>query len=86
MARRNVKAANDGVAVANLRSAGGIPLLVSTTPEYCQSWETNNLVTGKTLNPHDLRRTPGGSSGGEVSLRVGQFFPTMLNEIHSRAL
>lgn len=67
LARKNIKAKEDGLAVSYLRAAGGIPLLVSTTPEYCQSWESNNLVTGRTLNPHDLRRTSGGSSGGEVN-------------------
>lgn len=48
--------------------AGAIPLLVSNTPEYCYSWESFNLVTGRTLNPYDQRRTPGGSSGGEGAL------------------
>jgi len=28
-------------------------------------WETDNLVTGRTNNPWNLERTPGGSSGGE---------------------
>lgn len=48
--------------------AGAIPLLVSNTPEFCYSWESLNFVTGRTLNPYDQRRTPGGSSGGEGAL------------------
>lgn len=64
--RKGKKATSDGDVIANLRAAGGIPLLASNTPEYCVSWETFNFVTGRTLNPHNLRRTPGGSSGGEV--------------------
>jgi Asp-tRNAAsn/Glu-tRNAGln amidotransferase A subunit and related amidases len=31
------------------------------------NWETFNKATGTTNNPYDTRRTPGGSSGGEVS-------------------
>ena len=58
----------DGYAVAKIRAAGAIPLLVSNTPEYCTSWETDNFITGRTLNPHNSSRTPGGSSGGEVRL------------------
>lgn len=66
--RRSVRATADGEAVANLRAAGCIPLLVSNTPEYCLSWESYNHVTGRTLNPYDPRRTAGGSSGGEGAL------------------
>ncbi|PSN48701.1 hypothetical protein C0J52_13546 [Blattella germanica] len=66
--RHGIKADKDGAAVNFLRKAGAIPLLVSNTPEYCLSWETNNLVTGKTVNPYNPLRTSGGSSGGEAAL------------------
>lgn len=66
--RKGIKATEDGETVALLKSAGGIPLLVSNTPEFCTSWESSNLVTGRTLNPYDTRHSSGGSSGGEVSI------------------
>ncbi|XP_055587613.1 fatty-acid amide hydrolase 2-B-like [Uranotaenia lowii] len=66
--RAGIKASCDGEAVALLRAAGCIPLLVSNTPEYCLSWESYNHITGRTLNPYDNRRTAGGSSGGEGAL------------------
>jgi Asp-tRNA(Asn)/Glu-tRNA(Gln) amidotransferase A subunit family amidase len=66
LARCGIKADKDSEAVKLIRKAGAIPLLVSNTPEYCLSWETNNLVTGRTLNPYNPLRTCGGSSGGEV--------------------
>ena len=52
--------------VQNLIDAGAIVLLVSATPEYCFSIETNTLTQGRCLNPYDYRRSCGGSSGGEV--------------------
>lgn len=66
--RKNVKAKADGEAVKKLRTAGAIPLLVSATPEYCFSIETDTLLNGRSINPYDFERTPGGSSGGEVSM------------------
>lgn len=68
MNRRKERADRDGVAVANLRSAGAIPLLVSSTSEYCTNLESYNNVNGITKNPFDSRRTAGGSSSGEGAL------------------
>ncbi|XP_061394433.1 fatty-acid amide hydrolase 2-A isoform X1 [Musca vetustissima] len=58
----------DAPVVEQIKRAGGIILLVSNTPELCLLWETYNNVTGQTRNPYDLKRTPGGSSGGEAAL------------------
>jgi len=64
----SLKATEDADVVARIRKAGGIPLLVSNTPELCMWWHTFNKVTGTTRNPYDTRRTAGGSSGGEVCI------------------
>ena len=53
--------------VARLREAGAIILGVTNTPELLMAWETDNLLYGRTNNPWDLARTPGGSSGGEAA-------------------
>jgi len=66
LSRKNIKAQADGEAVKRLKLAGAIPLLVSATPEYCFSIETDTLLNGRCLNPYDSERTSGGSSGGEV--------------------
>ncbi|MGA6950241.1 MAG: amidase, partial [Candidatus Sulfotelmatobacter sp.] len=57
----------DAPLVARLRAAGAIVLGVTNTPELLMAWETNNLLHGRTNNPWDLERTPGGSSGGEAA-------------------
>src|SRR5712671_184862 len=57
----------DAPLVARLRAAGAIVLGVTNTPELLMAWETDNLLYGRTNNPWDLERTPGGSSGGEAA-------------------
>jgi amidase len=59
--------AEDAVLVARLRNAGAIILGVTNAPELLMAWETDNLLYGRTNNPWDLSRTPGGSSGGEAA-------------------
>ena len=54
----------DATVVARLKAAGGILLGKTNTPEFTWSDETSNDVYGRTSNPYDLERTPGGSSGG----------------------
>jgi len=61
------KAARDATAVARLRAAGAIILGKTNTPELLSSYETDNFITGRTNNPWNLERTPGGSSGGEAA-------------------
>jgi Asp-tRNA(Asn)/Glu-tRNA(Gln) amidotransferase A subunit family amidase len=55
----------DAVVVARLRAAGGLILGTTNCPEFLMAYETANLLHGRTRNPWDLERTPGGSSGGE---------------------
>lgn len=45
-----------------------IPFVRSNVPQLCMNYECNNLLWGKTENPWDRKRTPGGSSGGEGAL------------------
>ncbi|KAI1713696.1 amidase domain-containing protein [Ditylenchus destructor] len=58
----------DADCVRRLRDAGAILLCTSNLPPYACGCEANNLVHGRTNNPYDLRRTCGGSSGGEGAL------------------
>jgi Asp-tRNA(Asn)/Glu-tRNA(Gln) amidotransferase A subunit family amidase len=60
-------ATQDAPLVARLRKAGAIILGVTNAPELLMAWETDNLLYGRTNNPWDLSRTPGGSSGGEAA-------------------
>src|SRR5579862_824335 len=60
-------AQQDAPLVRRLKNAGAIVLGLTNTPEMLMAWETDNLLYGRTNNPWDLSRTPGGSSGGEAA-------------------
>jgi Asp-tRNA(Asn)/Glu-tRNA(Gln) amidotransferase A subunit family amidase len=65
--RAGLVSERDAPLVTRLKNAGAIVLGVTNTPELLMAWETDNLVHGRTNNPWDLERTPGGSSGGEAA-------------------
>src|SRR5713101_5564039 len=60
-------AAEDATLVARLKQAGAIVLGNTSTPEVLMAYHTENELQGRTNNPWDLARTPGGSSGGEAA-------------------
>jgi aspartyl-tRNA(Asn)/glutamyl-tRNA(Gln) amidotransferase subunit A len=65
----------DATAVARFKAAGGIPLMKTNLPEFSFWTESDNLVTGRTNNPWNLERTPGGSSGGESAALAAGMSP-----------
>lgn len=60
--------AEDATVVARLKDAGAILLGKTNTPELTLAFETDNLVYGRSNNPYDLSRSPGGSSGGAAAI------------------
>ncbi|HEY0172486.1 MAG TPA: amidase [Pyrinomonadaceae bacterium] len=62
--RAGVVPEEDAPAVARLRAAGAIILGKTNCPEFALDYTSENPVYGRTNNPHDPSRTPGGSSGG----------------------
>jgi amidase len=62
----------DGLIVERLKKAGAIAIGKTNTPEFGAGSQTYNEVFGETLNPYDLSKTCGGSSGGAaVALACG---------------
>ena len=57
----------DADPVARLRAAGAIILGKTNVPLYSGDWQSYNDLYGRTNNPWNLERTPGGSSGGAVA-------------------
>lgn len=65
--RRSFVPDRDATAVGRLRSAGAVLLGKTNVSELSLSYESDNLVYGRTNNPYSLLHTPGGSSGGEAA-------------------
>lgn len=55
----------DATSVARMKKAGGILLAKTNLPEFSYWIESDNSLSGRSNNPWDVTRTPGGSSGGE---------------------
>ncbi|XP_064094270.1 fatty-acid amide hydrolase 2-like isoform X2 [Macrobrachium nipponense] len=68
VAREGLLSPSDASVVAKMRKAGAILLGTTNVSELGMWWESDNKVYGRTNNPYDTRRTPGGSSGGEAAL------------------
>jgi amidase len=63
---------HDALIVEREKEAGAIVIGKTNTPEFGAGGNTFNQVFGETLNPYDLNRTCGGSSGGAaVALACG---------------
>jgi len=65
----------DAVVVQRLRAAGAIILGKTNTPLHCADLQTYNAIHGTTNNPHDVARTPGGSSGGAAAALASGMTP-----------
>ncbi|MCY3881883.1 MAG: amidase [Chloroflexi bacterium] len=65
----------DDAHVARLRAAGAIVVGKTNTPEFGHIPFTDNELFGSTLNPWNLERTPGGSSGGSSAALASGMVP-----------
>ena len=65
--QKDLIAKEDNPVVTNFRKSGAIIVGRTNTPAFSLRWFTRNSIHGETLNPHDPKITPGGSSGGASS-------------------
>jgi amidase len=68
-------ARTDGAVAARLRDAGAIILGKTNVATDLADFQTDNPVFGRTNNPWNVERTPGGSSGGAAAAVAARLTP-----------
>jgi amidase len=63
-AQKDFRPTEDALSITRVKDAGGVILGKTNVPLGLGDWQSYNEIYGTTNNPHDLGRTPGGSSGG----------------------
>ncbi len=63
----NVDADRDAVVVQRMKAEGAVIVGKTNVPVALGDWQSENPVYGRTLNPYDHTRSPGGSSGGAAA-------------------
>jgi amidase len=69
---------SDSKVAERLRHAGAIVLGRTNLPLLALDWQCNNPFFRSCMNPWDLARTPGGSSGGAAAALAAGFAPLEL--------
>ena len=65
----------DSVGVSRLKAAGAVILGKTNVPPWLADYQSNNPIYGRTGNPYDPARTPGGSSGGSAAALAAGMIP-----------
>jgi amidase len=72
---KDATADQDALLVERLRKAGVVAIGKTNVPEFGMGSQTYNNVYGTTLNPYDLSKTAGGSSGGAAAALATGMLP-----------
>ena len=65
----------DALIVERLKLAGAVTIGKTNTPEFGAGSQTFNNVFGETVNPYDITKTCGGSSGGAAVALAARMVP-----------
>jgi amidase len=72
---RLIKASDSCTVARRLLDAGGVPVGLTNVPFACFDWQCDSPVYGTSVNPYDLNRTCGGSSGGSAAALAAGLTP-----------
>ncbi|NCP15180.1 MAG: amidase [Sphingomonadales bacterium] len=68
-------APRDAALVRRLKAAGAVIIGKTNVPVDLTDWQSFNPLYGRTSNPHDTARSPGGSSGGSAAAVASGIVP-----------
>ncbi len=72
---RDRRPQHDAPLVTRVRAAGAVIIGKTNVPPYAGDWQATNPIFGRTNNPWDLSRSPGGSTGGGAAALAAGLTP-----------
>jgi amidase len=72
---KDFRAEHDAPVTTRVRGAGATIMAKTNVPPMLADWQSTNPVYGRTNNPWDVTRTPGGSTGGGAAALAAGLTP-----------
>jgi amidase len=72
---RDFRSEHDAPVTVRVKGAGAIVMAKTNVPQMLADWQSANPVYGRTNNPWDFSRTPGGSTGGGAAALAAGLTP-----------
>jgi len=72
---KDFRSEHDAPVTIRVKRAGAIVMAKTNVPQMLADWQSTNPVYGRTNNPWDLSRTPGGSTGGGTAALAAGLTP-----------
>jgi amidase len=72
---KDFRSEHDAPVTMRVKAAGAAVMGKTNVPRMLADWQSNNPIYGRTSNPWDRSRTPGGSSGGSAAALAAGLTP-----------
>src|SRR5207249_3494863 len=72
---KDFRSEHDAPVTTRVKAAGAIVMGKTNVPQMLADWQSTNPVYGRTNNPWDVTRTPGGSTGGGAAALAAGLTP-----------
>src|SRR6267142_5575820 len=72
---KDFRSEHDAPVTTRVKAAGATVMAKTNVPQMLADWQSANPVYGRTNNPWDLSRTPGGSTGGGAAALAAGLTP-----------
>ena len=72
---KEFRSEHDAPVTTRVKAAGAVVMAKTNVPQMLADWQSANPVYGRTNNPWDVTRTPGGSTGGGAAALAAGLTP-----------